>query len=268
MSAVRTIEIVAAGVLTTVQDRGRVGHASIGVSPAGAVDPALAARCNRMVGNAEDAAVLETVGGLRIRAVAAVVVATDLEPVARVLRSGDEVDLPVGTRQWHYVALRGGIAVDPVLGSRSSDTLGRLGPAVVASGDLLPIGDEPDTPVSGEVAPLRDVDPVAGVTTGPRRDWFVSSAWESLVTSPWTVTEASRVGVRLRGPVLERAHAGELPSEGLVRGAIQVPPDGQPVMMLADHPTTGGYPVIAVVDPADVASVAQVLAGNAVRFRR
>ena len=252
---------------TTVQDRGRAGLASIGISPSGAVDPELAARCNRLVGNPEDAAVLETVGGLRIRAVDAVVVASDVESTARVLRAGEELVVPVGGRQWHYLALRGGVAVEPVLGSRSTDTLGRIGGDAFVSGERVETGGEPAGPVSGETAPVRDVSPSARVTPGPRIDWFVSDAWDTLVSTPWTVADASRVGVRLTGPTIERSRRGELPSEGLVRGAIQVPPDGQPVMMLADHPTTGGYPVIAVVDPADVVAVAQRLGGGVVRFR-
>lgn len=261
------IEVVESGVLTTVQDRGRPGFAAIGVSPSGAVDRALAARCNRLVGNPEDAAVFETVGGLRLRAVEAVVVATDVEPASRVLRAGEELRVAVGTRQWHYVAVRGGLAVEPVLGSRSTDTLGRIGPPSMTDGDRLAVGDEPDEPVAGDIAPVRDADGSVRVTAGPRRDWFVAAAWDALVGATWTVTESSRVGVRLAGPLLDRSRSGELPSEGLVRGAIQVPPDGQPVMMLADHPTTGGYPVIAVVEPSDVAVVAQVLSGGHVRLR-
>jgi biotin-dependent carboxylase-like uncharacterized protein len=261
------IEIVEAGLSTTVQDRGRPGLASIGVSPSGAVDPALAARCNRLVGNAEDAAVLESAGGLRLRAIDAAVAASDVEPAARVLRAGEELVVPVGVRQWHYVALRGGIAVDPVLGSCSTDTLGGIGPAAVCTGDRLVLGPEPAAPPSGEIAPVRDLVASARVTPGPRHDWFASNAWATLVGADWTVTLGSRVGVRLAGPLIARARVGELASEGLVRGAIQVPPDGQPVMMLADHPTTGGYPVIAVVDPTDVAALAQTLPGGRVRFR-
>jgi biotin-dependent carboxylase-like uncharacterized protein len=262
------IEIIDAGVLTTVQDRGRPGHASIGVSPSGAVDPALAARCNRLVGNPEAAALIETVGGLRLRALGPTAVATDVESTARILHEGEEVTIPIGHRQWHYVAFRGGVAVDPVLGSRSTDTLGRLGPPPIVANDRLSLGPEPTAPVSGEVAPIVEPSARPRVSIGPRVDWFVDGTFDRLTTAEWTVATASRVGVRLAGPLLERSRLDELPSEGLVRGAIQVPPDGQPVMMLADHPTTGGYPVLAVVDPDDVAMVAQVLAGGAVRFRR
>ena len=260
------IEIVDAGVLTTVQDAGRLGYAAFGVPPSGAVDRELAAHCNRLVGNPDGAAVLETVGGLVLRAVSPVVVASDVESVARSLASGDTVRVDAGTRQWHYVAVRGGIDVEPVLGSRSTDTLSGLGPSRVVAGDELPIGEEPPTLPVGETWPMRHPRDVVEITRGPRSDWFTSGAVATLAGS-WTVSEASRVGVRLAGPPLERAIDSELPSEGLVRGAIQVPPDGAPIVMLADHPTTGGYPVIAVVQPADVAALAQHLVGSAITLR-
>ena len=184
------------------------------------------------------------------------------------MRDGDELTIGIGLRQWHYVAFRGGVAVDPILGSRSTDTLGRIGPPPIVANDRLALGPEPTAPVSGDVAPIAEPKVHPRVSAGPRVDWFVDGSFERFTTEEWTVAAASRVGVRLAGPALERSRFDELPSEGLVRGAIQVPPDGQPVMMLADHPTTGGYPVIAVVDPDDVAVVAQVLAGGSVRFRR
>jgi biotin-dependent carboxylase-like uncharacterized protein len=260
------IEVVDAGVLTTVQDVGRPGYAAFGVPPSGAVDPQLAAHCNRLVGNPDGAAVLETVGGLVLRAVAPVVVASDVESVARSLALGDTLRIDVGDRQWHYVAVRGGIDVEPVLGSRATDTLSGLGPSCVAGGDRLAVGDEPATPPVGETWPVHPPRDVIGITRGPRADWFTPEALATLA-GRWTVADASRVGIRLAGPTLERAIDRELPSEGLVRGAIQVPPDGRPIMMLTDHPTTGGYPVIAVVQPADVAALAQHLVGSAITLR-
>jgi allophanate hydrolase subunit 2 len=248
------IEVVAPGLLTTVQDRGRPGHAAIGVPHGGAVDLALAAHCNRLVGNDDGAAVLETVGGLRLRAVTAVVIATDLEPVARSLRPGE----------WHYVAVRGGIDVTPVLGSRSTDTLSGLGPPSPEAGDRLAVGPEPARRPIGETWPPPDVPDIALITPGPRADWFARV--DDLVVRRWTVTDVSRVGVRLGGGGLERVVEVELPSEGLVRGAIQVPPDGHPIVMLADHPTTGGYPVAAVVEPECLAAVSQRPVGSSVRF--
>ena len=262
------IEIVDPGVYTTVQDHGRPGWASIGVPHSGAVDPGLAARCNRMVGNPVGAAVLETVGGLRIRALRPMTVATDAESMPRTLGTGDTLDVAIGERQWHYVAVRGGITVERVLGSRSTDVLSGLGPPWPTVGDRLPVGEEPGDPVFGEVAPVREPLDVLHVMPGPRVDWFAADALDRLTTARWEISDVSRVGIRLNGPPIDRIRSGELASEGLVRGAIQVPPDGQPMVMSADHPTTGGYPVIAVLPPADAAAIAQQLAGTSIRFVR
>jgi allophanate hydrolase subunit 2 len=184
------------------------------------------------------------------------------------VRPGQRVRLPHGGgRQWHYLAVRGGLEVPVVLGSRSHDTLSGLGATVLTAGTDLPIGPDPQDPVA-DVAPIPPVGDVARVAPGPRVDWFAGDPLEALTAAPLTITATSRIGVRLRGASLVRARADELPSEGLVRGAVQVPPDGDPIMMLADHPTTGGYPVVAVVHPADVATIAQHLEGTSVRLRR
>ena len=221
----------------------------------------------QLVGNPVEHAVLENVGGLVVRTVRAVVVATDVEPVARAVPTGTVVRIPAGGRPWHYLAVRGGVVAEPVLGSRSTDVLGGLGPTPLRPGAVLSAGAAPSDAPTGEVAPVRERSGAVGVTLGPRSDWFVTGTVQRLTSAAWTVGEVSRVGVRLVGPTLERRRTGELPSEGLVRGAIQVPPDGRPIMMLADHPTTGGYPVVAVVDPDDVARVAQTPPGATVRFR-
>ncbi len=114
----------------------------------------------------------------------------------------------------------------------------------------------------------RAADRVVGVWPGPRHEWFEPGALDELTGAAWTVSsDASRVGVRLDGPALRRRVAGELASEGILTGAIQVPPDGRPVVMLADHPTTGGYPVLAVVDPGAIAVIGQARPGTTVRFR-
>jgi biotin-dependent carboxylase-like uncharacterized protein len=184
---------------------------------------------------------------------------------------GDELRLRTPTSGLRtYVAVRGGIDVAPVLGSRATDLLSGLGPPPVAAGQRLPIGTE----VAGE--PNVDLAPVPPfpeafalrVVPGPRTDWFTAGALDRLGSGPYTVTpESNRVGVRLTGAPLERARGGELPSEGMVLGALQVPPSGQPVLFLADHPVTGGYPVIGVVIGADVPLAAQARPGQTVRFR-
>lgn len=265
------VEVVDPGLSTSIQDRGRPGLAHLGVTSSGFVDPGLASLVNRLVGNDDDAAVLETVGNLTLRASTPVLVADSRTRSPVILRPGQVHVVPPDDgsgRVWHYVAIRGGISVPGVLGSRSRDTLAGIGPPILMAGARLPIGPNPRRPVAVDVAPLPELPATARVTAGPRTEWFAPGWERSFTAADWTVVASSRIGVRLaasRPP--ERVRDGELASEGLVRGAIQVPPDGDPIMMLADHPTTGGYPVIAVVDPADVPIVAQHPPGRPFRFR-
>jgi biotin-dependent carboxylase-like uncharacterized protein len=279
-----TLTVVAAGPLTLVQDRGRVGMAHLGVPRAGALDAPAAALANRLVGNGPDAAVLEvTLGGLTVVSSVGAWLAVTGAPApvsvagaprahgqAEWLPAGATLTLgppPSGVRS--YLAVAGGIEVDPVLGSRSTDTLAWVGPPRVEDGAVLPVGrpagppaslDTPRAPVPG---PLR-------VTGGPQQDWFGAGALDTLCRSAYAVGPASnRVGLRLVGESLARTAAREgteLASQGMVLGAVQVPPDGQPVVFLADHPTTGGYPVVAVVDPDDLWQCAQLRPGEPVRF--
>ena len=277
--------MLAPGPLATVQDDGRSGWAAIGVTRSGAADPAAHALANRLVGNDPAAATVEvTAGGLRLRADRTVLVAVTGAPspvhvegraaafnAPLTLPAGSVLSLgipPVGLRS--YVAVRGGVDVPPVLGSRSTDTLSGLGPAPLFSGERLSVGtqfaDEPFV----DVAPVRPPSsrPVLRVLPGPRRDWLAPDAWTALTTQEWTVTvDSDRVGLRLAGPRLTRVREDELPSEGLVTGAVQVPPDGAPVLFLADHPVTGGYPVLAVVATPDLPAAAQLRPGDVVRFR-
>jgi biotin-dependent carboxylase-like uncharacterized protein len=277
--------VLASGPLATVQDRGRPGWAGIGVTTSGAADRAAADLANRLVGNDAEAAVIEvTAGGLRVRAERTVLVAVTGAPAPVLLGSragpfdapltlpaGQELALgmpPVGLRT--YLAVRGGVDVPPVLGSRSTDTLSGLGPAPLRAGDRLPVGGLAAAEPFVDVAPVRPPAdrPVLHVLPGPRRDWFEPGAWDRLTTQDWAVTaDSDRVGLRLAGPRLARSRNDELPSEGLVPGAIQVPPDGAPVLFLTDHPVTGGYPVLAVVTSADLPAAAQLRPGDTVLFR-
>jgi biotin-dependent carboxylase-like uncharacterized protein len=169
-----------------------------------------------------------------------------------------------------YVAVAGGIDVPPVLGSRSTDTLSGLGPPRVQAGDVVPIGLPSGAPVSTvDFVPPPSLGPLRlRIRYGPRDDWFTLAARELLVT-PYTMSvDSNRVGARLAGPALERIDAGrQLPSEGIVAGAVQVTADGRPLVFLADHPTTGGYPVIAVVDVADLPRLAQARPGDTVTMQ-
>ncbi|MEP9365461.1 biotin-dependent carboxyltransferase family protein [Nocardioides sp. CN2-186] len=268
------LHVVETGPMVTVQDRGRVGLAHLGVPRAGALDAPAAALANRIVGNGPDAAVLEVLlGGLVLRADAgcwvAVTGAGREHPVAEWLAAGAtlRVERPTtGLRS--YVAVAGGIDVPPVLGSRSTDTLAGVGPPQVEAGAVLPVGagrsrpravDVPRPPTPG---PLR-------ITSGPRSDWFDADALDQLCATAYVVeADSNRVGLRLDGPPLPRRRTDELASEGMVLGAVQVPPSGRPVVFLADHPPTGGYPVIGVVDADDLWQCAQLRPGEQVRFTR
>jgi biotin-dependent carboxylase-like uncharacterized protein len=266
---VSSFTIVSAGLATTVQDLGRPGLAHLGVPGSGAVDPHELAALSRLVGNRSGAAGLETVGRLVVRANAPAVVATSIERVARSVGGGDLVTVePAPGDLFGYLAVRGGVDVPAILGSRSYDSLSGLGPPPPADGDELAIGPDPGGELTAEPAPRRPRPGVVDVWPGPRLDWFADGALDELGATEWTVShQVSRIGIRLDGPSLRRAVTEELPSEGLVRGAVQVPPDGRPVVMSADHPTTGGYPVVAVVDRGSLATVAQARPGGAVRMR-
>ena len=278
------IEVIAPGPLATVQDLGRQGWRHLGVGGAGAVDAEALALANRLVGNPAQAAGIEvTLGGLVVRCVDATVFAVTGAPCTVTSRDGPPVALHApaampggavislsaprsGVRT--YVAVRGGIDVAPVLGSRSYDTLGHIGPAPLAAGDVLPVGPDPGTPIEVDVAPERPPGGAVRLWPGPREEWCIE-AIDALTGCAWRArAESDRVGVRLDGPPLRRSRGGELPSEGLVTGAVQIPHDGRPIVMMADHPVTGGYPVVAVVDPADVRILAQARPGDRIRFVR
>ncbi|MEV4536760.1 biotin-dependent carboxyltransferase family protein [Asanoa sp. NPDC049518] len=274
------LSVVRAGALTTVQDLGRPGYAHLGVPRSGALDAPALSRANALVGNSSGAAGLETtLTGCAFRLVSGGVVAVT-GAAARVRVDGVPVDLDVpvsvpagglvdvgrataGVRS--YVAVAGGLAVPPVLGSRSTDTLSGLGPPRVRDGDRLPLGPVLSGPGTASFQPASGGEVHLPVRLGPRDGWFTAAAVETLLTTAYTVSpNSNRVGVRLSGAALTRADAFELPSEGVVLGAVQVPADGQPLVFLADHPTTGGYPVIAVV--TDVTALAQARPGSTVRF--
>jgi len=177
----------------------------------------------------------------------------------------------VGVRA--YLAVAGGVEGAVVLGSRAMDLLSGVGGRALKDGDLVEVGSAvrlpPDIPGLG-LAPVPDPpDPVeVRLLAGPRNDWFAPEALRALATAQWTVgVESNRTAVRLEGPVLRRAREGEPASEPMVVGAVQVPRDGRPVLFLADHPVTGGYPVIACAHPADLDAVGQARPGTGIRFR-
>ncbi|GGV31255.1 allophanate hydrolase [Kitasatospora herbaricolor] len=278
------LAVVRPGPLTTVQDLGRRGVAHLGVPRAGALDePALRA-ANRLTGNDPDTAGLETtVGGVALRALGPLLLAVTGAPApvrvdgrpaawgaALAVPDGALVEVGAATHGVRsYLAVAGGIAVPPVLGSRSADLLSGLGPPPLAAGTVLPVGPPPAPRPRPELVPLPapPTELVLRLHLGPRADWFEPGAVARLAGDRYRVAAASnRIALRTEGPPVDRARSGELPSEGMVLGAVQVPPDGRPVVFLADHPTTGGYPVVGVVPPADLAAAAQARPGTPLRF--
>ena len=288
------LEIQSPGLQTLFQDLGRSGQAGQGVSASGAMDQAALKVANRLVGNASHSACLETAsGGLRLRSRGDTVVAVTgadtpltitsangsrwqaarYQPFA--MTEGDTLSIgqpQAGVRS--YLAVRGGFAVAPVLGSCSTDTLAHVGPQPLAVGDVLAVRplhhgvvglpEEPptDLPTTQDVVTLD-------VVLGPRTDWFKPESLERLRSQLWQVTpQSNRIGLRLAGEVaLERTVTDELPSEGTSWGAIQVPPNGQPVLFLADHPLTGGYPVIGCVATYHLNRAGQIPIHAWVRFK-
>jgi KipI family sensor histidine kinase inhibitor len=290
------LEVISTGMRSLLQDLGRPGFANLGVCASGALDQPSARQANRLVGNEASQAVIENLcGGLVLRARADQVLAVTgarvnlaigpsgrrpLQDAPFVLLDGETLTLGVTTTGLHaYIAVRGGIGIEPELGSRSTDTMSGLGPSALVAGSVLPVCRPTCGHIVGEAetSTLR-LSPgkaaVLRITAGPRDDWFGPAGLNRLTDQEWLCSSASdRIGLRLELPAnrtdlapLERIREGELQSEGTVAGALQVPPSGLPVLFLADHPVTGGYPVIAVVVPEDLPVAAQLPPGTSVRF--
>jgi KipI family sensor histidine kinase inhibitor len=281
------------GLQALLQDLGRPGQAGQGVSASGALDRGSLRAANRLVGNPAGTACIEVAqGGFELASVGDTVVAVAgatgpltlvapdgrAWPVARhaplALGDGDRLLLgepEAGVRS--YIAVRGGIACPPVLGSLSRDTLAEVGPAPLSGGTRLAVGPRPRAAVGeAEPPPLARPRPgdtvILDVQLGPRTDWFTPDAVQLLEQQSWTVTpQSNRIGIRVQGAQpLNRAITAELPSEGTALGAIQVPASGQPVLFLADHPLTGGYPVIGCIAPWHLDLAGQIPVGACIRF--
>ncbi|HEV8229809.1 MAG TPA: biotin-dependent carboxyltransferase family protein [Candidatus Limnocylindria bacterium] len=276
------IRVLEAGLRSTVQDAGRFGHLRSGVPSAGPADPFALAAANVLVDNAADAAGLEIIGtpfrftcdDRRMVAVtgrdASLVIRGRLDGWSSVfVRAGETVTVYGGERtRFAYLAISGGIASAPVLGSRATYVPAGLG-GVLRAGDALPLGDAPAGPERAAriVAPAVYDGQVRAVV-GPHVDRFETGALARFFSASFVVDPASdRQGVRLGGPPIA-PRAGELLTCGMVTGAVQVPRGGAPIVLLADHQTTGGYPVIATVIGADIGKVAQAMPGEALRFYR
>jgi biotin-dependent carboxylase-like uncharacterized protein len=278
------LEVLATGPLALIQDLGRPGLAAMGVGRSGAADRRSFQLGARLLAQDYAAASIEvTFGGLAIRAHGDLMLALTGAPAPAMLDGTEVAHLapftlndrhtlrlaipPVGLRT--YLSVRGGVDVPTVLGSRATDVLSGLGPAPLKAGDILPIGAPSSTLPNVDVAPVKSLTngPIAiHALLGPRADWLADPGL--LAATPWTVSSRSdRVGIRLEGQALHRHESRrgqELLSEGVVRGSIQVPRGGEPVLFLADHPVTGGYPVAAVVKDADIDLAAQAVPGQTI----
>jgi len=280
-----TLEILRTGPFAVIQDLGRPGLAHLGVSRSGAADRRAHKLANRLVANPGDRATVEvTFGGFAARVrggdVDIAVTGADTDPTVNGIKFGtnsihhvrDGQVIALGAPRAGmrtYLAVRGGICVEPVLGSRSYDVMSRVGPSPLQAGDRLPVGEHTDAYPELDQAPVAAItDSVVelAVVPGPRDDWFVDP--DVLVHTNWVSSDRSdRVGMRLVGRPLQcRYPDRQLPSEGASRGAIQVPPNGLPVILGPDHPVTGGYPVVGVVIDDDIDKIAQVRPGQSVRL--
>jgi biotin-dependent carboxylase-like uncharacterized protein len=291
MSRHELLEIIEPGLLTTIQDVGRAGLTADGVTAGGAADTWSLGVANALVGNAPGAAALElTLAGPTLRAIERVTVGLAGTIAGRVVGAGAQVapgtsvTLQRGetlridaatTGARGYLAVPGGIDVPVVLGSRST----ALGAAFGGlEGRALRAGDRIGSAATGEAleppptrwpgAPAPPSGPIR-VLPGPHAHLLGGAALEALVTTDWSVESASdRIGLRLHGPGLPGAETPELATMGVLAGAIQVPRDRRPIVLLADHQPTGGYPVVAVAIRADLPALGQVAPGTSLRFER
>ncbi len=284
------LRVLEVGTASTLQDGGRWGYQRFGMPVAGALDDVSRHIANALVGNDPATAAIEVaVTGLAfaveadsiIASVAGLVKPFDLEragirsrvPAYRTFAAvrGDILRFspPAGGAVF-YIAVAGGFAVDPMLGSRSTyrrAAVGGFEGRALLPGDRLPLhGDQTDRPVYSYEPPVKSPEALRFLR-GPNVDAFASSAFETLVTAPYTVSGASdRMGLRLNGAALERANKTELPPQGTTAGALQVPPDGLPILLLSDRQTTGGYPRIGTVISADIAAAGRLTPGMPIRF--
>lgn len=261
------IEVLATGPRCLIQDLGRPGLARLGVPPSGALDPLALRRANSLVGNSIGAAGLEVLLGdlvLRARVPVPLAIVGGTGPETAWLAAGDELRIRAA-QALTYVAVRGGIDVRPVLGSRATDLLSGLGPPPVRPGDILAIGA--DAGPSEAPVPLTRAGSTLRVLPGPRPEQFGSDALARFCSQPWRISDqVDRTGVRLTGGTVSRL-LDEAAPEGVVTGSIQVPPSGAPIVLLADRPLTGGYPVLGVVAADDLRHLVQLLPGQPVAFR-
>lgn len=291
------VHILKPGLQTTIQDLGRWGWQSQGVPVAGPMDPCSHRVANAMVGNNRDHAAFEIalIGpelqfeDERLVAVSGAEFALALDGVALPLNAAFVASagsrLRFGARargSRAYLAIAGGVAVTPVMGSRATHLVSRLGGLegrALAAGDRVPLGDlprpqiprlRPGAPRSANttgVVRLPDAHAAVRVLPGPQREYFSSEALDVLQSAPYLVgKESDRMGFRLEGPPLRHMRSADIISDATPLGVLQVPAAGQPVLLMADRQTTGGYPKIATVITADIGIAGQLGPGDAISF--
>lgn len=263
------IEIVSIAGFATIQDGGRPGHMHEGVPKGGALAPELMSRANVAVRNAPEEAAVEVVGAMSFVARVPLTVATD-DGVARALACNDRFSTANGPEvRMRYIAVRGGIDVPAVLGGRGTLVVARLGGhegRPLRRGDVLRVRDA--RPRDTSLPAFPDLVAPVRVIVGPDVDRFDRATIEAFFAASFTIDAGSdRVGIRLAGPRFVREQEADAPSAPMVSGAIQIPPSGQPIVLGPDHPTTGGYPVIATVVRAHLGPLAARPIGASVRFR-
>lgn len=258
------IRVVRALGLVTIQDLGRPGRMHEAVPPGGALVAERLIAANRAVHNPDDAPAIEILGSLSISAEHALDVATDTL-AARPLAAGELFDVASEPRRVAYLAVRGGIAAPLILGGRGAMLSAGLGGPVRTGQQLAIARLARVVPRAG--TPITDAGPIR-IIPGPDHASFPGAALELLIRSTYQILPTSdRIGTRLAGPALPRTAAAER-SRPMVIGAIEVPADGQPIVLGPEHPTTGGYPVIAVVASADLGRLFSIRPGGTVRLTR
>jgi len=284
-----TIQVQSPGMFTTVQDLGRYGYGPLGVSPSGAADPIALRIGNLLVGNLESAAALEMtlLGGTFLFPEGGVVAlaGSDFGPAidgialamwtACEIRPGQTLRTgPTRSGARCYLCVQGGIVVKLLLASASTHILTGLGGfegRPLRKGDVLRIGDRRGARIRtiiperlARLAPRKHL----RATDGPQTEWFSSESVKRFYDGAYTVTEESnRMGLRLEGPELETPHSGQMTSEGVSLGAIQVPAGGKPIILFVEQQTTGGYPKIANIVSADLPSIGQLRPRDEMRFQ-
>lgn len=287
----KEIRIIDAGPLTTVQDKGRFGYQSSGFSVCGVLDPDAMERANLLVGNDPNEAVLEiALSGITAQLMCDTVIAlcgADMSPIingvpaesdrAYALPAGSYIALS-GARSGAraYLAIAGGFDIAPVMGSRSTGlkfSLGGFGGRKLISGDRIPLNKETSTLADISERhlphPTYPAEVILRVVPGPQDDMFTEEAIKAFYNTPYTVTPTSdRMGIRLDGELLTSEKGTDIISDGIVTGSVQVSSDGKPILLTADHQTTGGYAKIATVISADIPKAGQLMSGDKVRFAK